>query len=351
MIRWGIVLGFCCALTLLAGPGEIDRRFKPKLPANARVTTVFEQSDGRLLVGGNVESVPESKVLPFAFFVRLRANGQLDHTFRTQREGLVVLGVNQIIEREDGIGVIGGFLLGTDTRSQNAVVFERNGKLTGYTPATNVVKGTWLPDGGIAFEGFQHGYNGRIGFLDANGAGPVYVSTPYLDSQFVWLKGMPDGDVIGYLFRPPGTGPGEPRRLMYSMLHGGIQWREDKTPVPALGPSNTLYLATDRLILWRGAGPFLYELPTAIEPRLPRAIPCLTVRMDGSVVYSMTSHGANFIFRCNQDGSDDQTFPTLLPNGPVNGLLALRNGQILAWGDFTEIDGAPAKNLVRLNSE
>jgi hypothetical protein len=61
-------------------------------------------------------------------------------------------------------------------------------------------------------------------------------------------------------------------------------------------------------------------------------------------------HGTNFIFRCAPDGSNDETFPTLLPNGPVNGLLALRNGQMLAWGDFTEINGVSVPSLVRLNS-
>ena len=332
----------------------MDRRFRPKLPANARVTTVFEQSDGRLLIAGMTTSASGNKALPSPFLVRLRANGPLDRTFRPQQRGdLNILGINEITERADGIGIIGTFRVGNGDQ-RNAIVLERNGKLTSYHPAANFDKGTWLPDGGIAFEGFSHNEPyGRVGFLDATGAGPTFADTPYRQSQFVWLRGMADGDVIGYLFRPAPVPPGESRQLIYSMRNGGREWRPDDTPIPARGPSNTLFLATDFLILWRGAGPFHYQLPAAIFDRLPRTIPCLAPQSDGSVVYSVryTVHGTNFIFRCASDGSNDETFPTLLSNGPVNGLLALRNGQTLAWGDFTEINGTPVPSLVRLNSK
>jgi hypothetical protein len=338
----------------LAAPDEIDRRFNPKLPPDARITTVFEQNDGRLLVAGSVLPPEHSKVQSLTFFIRLRANGQPDPTFRPQRNGLEILDVGEITERADGIGVIGTFRVGNEGAIRSAVVFQHNGKLAPYTPATNFGKGTWLPDGGIAFDGFDHNQTyGRIGFLDANGAGPIYVDIPYEQSQFVWLKGMPDGDVVGYLFRPPSVPPGQPRRLMYSMQNGGAGFDFYPDPIAALGPSNTLYLATDGLVLWRGARPFIYQLPDAIFDHLPRDIPCLAPQSDGSVVYSMryTVHGTNFIFRCASDCSNDQTFPTLLPNAPVNGLLALHNGKTLAWGDFTEINGTPIPGFVRLNSE
>jgi hypothetical protein len=197
-----LVLALCLTLTACIASGEIDRRFKPKLPADARVTKVFEQSDGRLLIAGITATAPGNKALPSPFLVRLRTNGSLDRAFRPQRDGLKIFGVDEMMERSDGIGVIGSFQTGED-QWRNAVVLERNGKLTSYRPAANFDKGTWLPDGGIAFEAFNHSdTHGRIGLLDATGAGPTYVNTPYHQSQFGWLRAMEDGDVIGYLFRP-----------------------------------------------------------------------------------------------------------------------------------------------------
>jgi hypothetical protein len=354
MRYWGIVFGVVLAVTASATPGSIDRRFKPKLPAGARITTVFEQRDGRLLVAGTSTSTTGNKALLLPFVLRLRANGQLDRTFRPQRDGLIILGIDEITERADGLGLIGTFQIRGDDRQRNAVVLERNGQLTPYVPAVNFAKGTWLPDGGIAFDGFHHAETyGRIGFLDAAGAGPAYLETPYRQAQFAWLRGIRDGDVIGFLYRPAPVPPEEPRQLIYSMRNGGHEWRSDQAPIPALGPSNTVYLATDFLQRWGGSGPFDYQLPAAIFHRLPRTIPCLAPRSDGSVVYSVryTVHGTNFIFRCLPDGSNDETFPTLLPNGPVNGLLALRTVGILAWGDFTAINGVPVSSFVRLKAE
>jgi hypothetical protein len=354
MRYWGIFFGVIFAVTASATPGSIDRRFKPKLPAGARITTVFEQRDGRLLVAGTSASSSGNKALQTPFLVRLRANGQLDRSFRPLRDGLTIFGIDEIAERVDGIGLIGTFQTHGDGRRRNAVVLERNGKLVPYAPAANFARGTWLPDGGIAFDGFAHDVTyGRIGFLDASGAGPTYMETPYQQAQFAWLRAAGDGDVIGFLFRPAPVPPGEPRQLIYSTRHGGHEWRADQTPTPAFGPSNTLYLATDSLQLWRGAGLFHYQLPDAIFDRLPRTIPCLAPQSDGSIVYSVryTVHGTNFIFRCAPDGSNDETFPTLLPNGPVNGLLALRTGGIIAWGDFTALNGAPVNNLIRLRAE
>jgi hypothetical protein len=357
MLHRGIVSGFCLTVSILvsgfAAPGDVDRRFKPKLPPNARVTTVFEQSDGRLLVAGHIVSAPGSKALSSTFFIRLRANGQPDPSFRPQRSGLIIHDVGEMMERGDGIGVIGSFQEGTNGPLRNAVVFERSGKRAPYQPALPFSKGTWLPDGGIAFDGFLHGSNGRIGFLDANGEGPIYVETPYADAQFVWLQAIPDGDVVGYLFRPAPVPPGEPRELMYSLRAGGFRFPDGPVPIPALGPSNTLFLATDYLLLWRGAGPFVYQLPSAVFDRLPRTIPCLAAHPDGSVVYSVryTDGRSTFIFRCTPTGANDETFPTLMPNGPVTGLLALRSGKTLAWGDFTKINDVPARQLVRLSHE
>ena len=375
MLRWGILLGCLITHSALCRPGDLVDGFKSRLPTNYQVTIAFEQSNGGLLVGGNITPVVGSG--PFRFFLRLRRNGQIDKTFDAYRDGAWISDVTEVVERPDRrIGVIGE-IFRPDGVYQNAALLFRDGHIDStYIPATNFNSGTWLPDGRVAFGGvapsgtayaFSHSSFAVIRNLSADGKaisdGPWLASA----SLFRWLKALPDGQVVGLLATHLWSN-GDIRSSLYSTggLSSGTEvLRADGLRFPigdgaptiasiASGPSSEVYVGRYRFQSGAHDESFQFQFPGVDLSYSTLRIQAVTVQRDGKPVfaaqacYNCTN---NLVFRCNSDGSVDTSFDVGRgSNGMVAGLLTLRRGDILAWGNFTEWNGKPAHGLARLKT-
>lgn len=374
MLRWGIILGCSLFCSVFAAPGDVDVTFKPKLPTDFAVTIVFELGDGRLLVGGNSSAVTSDGFYTY-FLLRLHANGRLDRAFQPTRGRARLIGpVLDITERSDGtIGAIGQFVTGRkESAPRSAFAVKHNGRLTSFTPATNFYGGAWLPNGGIVFDAtitrdFFYGlapWFGQLGTLNEDGHGLAVARLPYRGARFHWLKAFPDGHVLAILATTP-AGAGSMYHLFYSSQWGELRFEWNYGyPMPSVipGPSNTLYVATFHdgpatgIVRyganWQRDESFLFEFPSAITGSGTNKLSCLTSQADGRLVYAAraATEATNYLFRCQTTGAHDPTFQVMPLNAAVHGLFTLRNGQILVWGDFTELNGIPVQKLVRLNT-
>ena len=371
MLRWGIILGLSFICSAFASPGEVDIAFKSRLPTNYHVGIAFEQSDGRLLVGGNI--APAKPSGPFRFFLRLRSNGQVDKSFNATRHGADVSQASDITERADGkIGVIGSVNFGRKKGWHSAALLRRNGTVDPpYVPITNFNSGAWLPDGSIVYAGRapDNSYYAFATVRTLSPDGQTITEGTWLNSssRLEWLKALPDGKLFGLgviefysgdifygLYSNGGIGgPGETVQPDGSRrFHGdGIA---PKMSIAA-GASNTVYVGRYRYLSNRVDNSFTMEFPgvsnlTFVAVRV-RAV---AVQQDGKPIFvaSICQPPCNTLFRCNTDGSLDPGFNVGSgAHGEVKGLLTLRSGKILAWGDFTEFNGISAPALVRLNTE
>jgi hypothetical protein len=375
MRRWVSIFGCSVTCFIFATPGDLDIKFKPDLPQDFAVTLILEQSDGRLLIAGNSSAVGSDGFYTY-YLLRLRANGRTDPTFQLlrRRAELVIGPALDITERADGtIGAIGPFVPRTrGSSAQSAVVFQRNGRLTAYSPATNFTLGTWMPDGGIAFDATPHRdfYEGlapweQLGQLSRSGDDVLVRQLPYRGDPFRWLKSLPDGNVLAIFAARP-AGAGSTYHLLYSSRWGGLRFEWNYGfPIPSViqGPSNTIYVASSYTgpgtgIVRYGPGwqqdeRFVYAYPAGGASPLAVKYTCMASQTNGKLIYSVCAElgSTNYLFRCDETGQNDTTFHVAPVSAAVHGLLTLRNRQVLVWGDFTEFNGTPAQKLVRLNTD
>jgi uncharacterized delta-60 repeat protein len=99
------------------------------------------------------------------------------------------------------------------------------------------------------------------------------------------------------------------------------------------------------------------RLDTNYTPAMPdNIVHCLALQPDGKLLIGgnfswVGQHNRNGIARLNQDGTVDTTFTNFFNYGAVVYSIAiLTNGQVLAAGQFTTVDGISRPNLARLNS-
>jgi hypothetical protein len=390
MQRWAILL--CCFTfwIVFGRPGEVDESFRPGLPAHHIVTAVFEQEDGKLLVGGSVSPVTWDEV---AFLVRLKPDGKVDESFHVRwgKPGVDsdAWGISQIQVRPNGdIGVLGwDFSLIRGTPLNGAAVFTRNGTLRKWYGTEEIPRGgSFFPDGSILYPSTTNfwftlpGVYAQLRQLDPNGnvawsSGAIAPPSPVKGKSnlFAWCRALPDGTMVGGLMNVVETWyrPWQPvqdyrntRYYLYSSAWGQMQINigsggpidaRKAYAVVAPGPTNSLYLAggphlgilTRRLAGWQIDPSFNFQ-----SPETNGTIRAMAVQPDGKVVYCFIAGGTNQLYRCNTDGSHDLTFGFgAQADASVQSLLVLRSGRILAWGSYMDADGIRRQTFVRLNTE
>jgi uncharacterized delta-60 repeat protein len=280
----------------------------------AHVNAVAVQPDGRILIGGDFNSVGGT---PRTNLARLNVDGSLDASFNPGADHAVLC----LAVDPDGRILVGG-------------VFN----VLGGQPRANV--GRLLPDGR----------------LDAS-------FNPGADDEVWSFAVQPDGRIlVGGAFTVLG---GEPRHFLGRLSTDGSL---DASFDPgADGEVDSLGLQPDGKILVGGwfvtlAGQRRVgvgrldadgSLDTAFAPQGSDAVLSLVIQPDGRILLggrfdTMVGRPRNGIARLNPDGTlDDSFFPS--PDDWVNHLALQPDGKILIGGEFTSIGGTPRQYIARLN--
>jgi len=350
MLRWGILLGWLVAYGASAWPGEVDTSFRPRIRPRGKITVIVEQDDRRLLVGGGFNKPRRGQ---YGMLLRLHDSGRLDRSFKVRAADLSdspVYRIQPLIDGRLGIGMAWrAWFCTSDGRFDQA---SRFGSLV-YTIRAN---------GSVIFENPPIHMPDRWGTLyEIDSAGEAHEYR--IGDWFAWLRTFPDDSVVGMSYNRDKT------IVHVSGVSGNLVGSQVVDLQP--GPSNTIYCAGSLVISGRGWPTYRGKLfrfsgglidstfgfrPVGTENTTDWSLTAIAVAPDGSVVFAAetnkeTGNDRFWVGRVRADGSGDETFEVGSgPNGRVNGILILRSGEILVWGDFTRFDGHRCRGLVRLKA-
>ena len=382
--------------------GTLDTTFDPG--ANDRISTIALQPDGKILVGGNFTTLGGggTGTIARSCIGRLNPDGTIDTGFDpgatgrgTHPEDSTVF---TIVVQTDGKIVIGGELTaaggGTGTafaRSQIARINPDGTIDTGFDPgASNDVKGLALqPDGKILVVGdfTKLGGGGTgvttrnlIGRLNPDGSvdsfdpganNPAMICVALQADGKILVggtcstlggggSGIYTRHFIGRLY-PDGTldknfdpGANTSVRAVAAQADGKILLGGDFT---TLGGGGTGIVTRNRIARVNPDG----TLDTSFDPGANGEVNALAVQADGKILVAgnFTTLGGggtgttlrNHLGRLNPDGTLDTTF-NRGTNRVVLALAVQADGKILIGGNFTSLTGATSRSrIARLNPD
>jgi uncharacterized delta-60 repeat protein len=314
------LLGVTPGLLRINNDGSLDNTFSEIVSKNGAVYRTLEQSDGKILVGGNFQYMNGVLVKSLA---RLNPNGSLDATFIPDFSNVPFLPtVYSIALQPDGKIIVGG---------SGGFVFRRlnpDGSLdSSFTPPS-------MPNSNIMYDlvRLSDGKFLAVGVLTINSVPRTIVrfnSDGTLDNSFTPTQ--PNGTIQKLIVQPDGK-----------ILIGG---RFDT--IGATGRGRIARLNAD------GTLDATFNPPGGANNEVYN----LQLQPDGKVVLSGLFTGINGsmqqnrIGRVNADGSLDASFvQTAAINAPIYGLKLQPDGKILVGGGFTSIGGTTRLGLARFNS-
>jgi uncharacterized delta-60 repeat protein len=305
--------------------GTLDTTFNPGTGANVQVISTTLQSDGKIIIGGNFTTYNGTSINRIA---RLNTDGTLDATFNpgTGASGAV----RNITLQSDGKMIIGGDFTTYNGTSRNRIArLNTDGTLdTTFNPGTGaniLVNSTTLQsDGKIIIGGDFTTYNGtsrnRIARLNTDGT---------LDTTF-----------------NPGTGA--------SGSVGSVNLQSDGKII--IGGFFTTYNGTSRNRIARlntdGTLDTTFNPGTGAD----NLIFFTALQSDGKIIiggnfttYNGTSR--NRIARLNTDGTLDTTFnPTTGADNNITFITLQSDGKIIITGPFTAYNGVSRNRVARLST-
>jgi uncharacterized delta-60 repeat protein len=319
----------------LAGVTTRDRT--PPFGVGGQVNVIVPLADGRVLIGGNFIEVGGTPQIGIA---RLNADGSLDTTFGAGQTGVsgavTNLQVYAIAVQPDGKIVIGGqFLVVNGVIRGNLARLNADGTLdtsfgnglSGVTGANSQVNAVAVqPDGKILIGGFFGTLNGSEhgAFARLNADGTLDAAFPDILSA--------GGRVGRIALQPDGK-----------ILIGGAF-----STVAGASRGNVARLNTDGTIdttFGNGlAGANSSILGLALQSDGKVIIAGLFNRVNGTL-----RHG---VARVNADGTLDTTFGIAvnLPGQAPQSVAVQSDGKVIVGGNFNQIGGVTATNLVRLTA-
>ena len=307
--------------------GSIDESFIYGTGFNNNVNTMQNQSDGKILVGGEFTTYDD--MFPYNSIIRLNSDGSIDDTF--------VIGtgfdydVRTIKIQSNGkILVGGGFTSYNGTPSNRIIRLNTDGSIdntfvigTGFTSVVNILQ--IQPDGKILIGGSFSSYNGtpsnNIIRLNTDGSvDDTFVIGDGFDVLVNTIILQSDGKILvgGYFTNYSGTSSNNISRLNSD---GSI----DDTFVIGSGFNNSV-----RTIVIQSDGKILVGGDFGDYDGIP----------------------SNYIIRLNSNGSMDNTFVIGTGfNGVVYTIEIQSDGKILVGGNFISYDGTISYYIIRLNSD
>jgi len=325
-------------LVRLNQDGRPDQTFNPTFSTFGIVNALAQQTDGKILAGGNfnqANGAPRSKI------ARFNADGSLDTTFNS---GIGIMpdpfnGTNTVYDiavQADGKILVGGSFGGYNGSNARSLArlnqdgtldstFNASGFFYNFTLSSTVFDVLVQPDGKIlvggAFFGNSNSTFSNIAFMiRLNSNGTVDQSfTGNLNSTVRVIVRQPDGKLlVGGSFT---TNSGLIRNRITRLNADGSP---DTTFNPAGGFDTTVF-------------------DIALQP-------------DGKIlaVGNFTSFNGtprNRIARLNANGSLDTSFDSSIgANGLVFSIALRSDGQIAIGGQFSTYNNAPRNRLAQLNS-
>lgn len=349
----------------------------------ARVNAIAVQPDGKALVGGLFQGYNDR---PASGLVRVNANGTLDASFNTGTTDIVVA-VNALAVQPDGKIIAGGAFNFTGSTSQGITRFTSTGALdatfisgSGFTGDVRAL--VLQPDGRILVAGNMSAYNGtsckRVVRLNANGTLDASFNTGTgPDAQVNAIALLPDGSVViggsfanvngnarGGLARLQSDGSLDPVFPSGAGVSGFLSGSTfPHVEVLAALPDSRLLVGgnfthvhgTDRSCIARLLSTGAVDATFDPGYGANHTVTSFAVQPDGKVVVggrftNMNWANRHMLARLNTDGSLDTNYPVQLGIGAgIWALARLTDGDLLAGGEFTELNDAGRNRLARVN--
>ncbi len=291
--------------------GSLDTTFNPGTGFNGTISKIVVQSDGKILVGGDIFSYNGT---PRRGIARLNADGSLDTNFNPITPSNTFLTVNTIALQSDGKILIGGTFNSVNGQTRTSIArLNADGSLdTSFNPTfgnATIRSIVVQSDGKIMVGGFFSGVNGfsRTNLVRLNADGS-------LDSSFN------TGNIS------------EVRQI------------EVQTDGRYLILTNTIVRLNNN-----GATD-----STFVSPTFNDTLNQFLVQPDGSILVGGRFTAINNVSRSNiarlqPNGALDIGFLPSGANGAVRTIVRQSDGQILVGGDFSIIGGVTRLSIARLN--
>jgi uncharacterized delta-60 repeat protein len=356
--------------------GSKDTAFNTGSGFNSNVTSIAQQADGKILIGGsftNYNGVTKNSI------IRLNTDGSNDTTFNT---GTGVGGLVYSIELQtDGKILVGGlFSSFNGVTEYNIIRLNADGsKDTTFNTGTGIGGNVFLikqqPNGKILIGGPFDSYNGTtencIIRLNSDGTKDVTFNTGTgFDLAVETIALQADGKIlVGGDFT---TYIGITENNIIRLNSDGTKDTTFNAGSGFIGNVYTIKQLSDGKILVGGA---FTTFNGVTENRIIRlntdgskdtsfntgtgfnsSVWTIAQQSDGKIVIGgqfNTYNGVteNNIIRLNTDGTKDTTFN----NGQFNNIIRTTeeqtNGKILVGGDFTSYKGVTENRIIRLNSD
>lgn len=349
--------------------GSIDNTFLVGTGFNEPVKTIFIQSDGKILIGGNFSNYNETNSNRI---IRLNSNGTIDNSFSIGNG--FNNSVKSIAIRLDGKIMVGGDF----TRYNNAMVFgliclNPNGIKDITFPTVNdpfrvnaIIIDPTSPRIYVAYDLELYGTD-KIMKIHYTGEKDIYwqKSIINIDSKINSLVLQSDGKLIA-------VGNFSNRIIRYEQPYGNIDLTLN-TGVGFNDKVNCIAIQKDGKILTGGKYNAYKEVPTN---RITRLLPTgviensfcsisalnnttktIVTDSDGKIFLggNFTSYNGlttNRIAKLLNNGAIDNSFNIGSGfDGTVNSITIQSDGKILVGGDFSSYNGKNANLLVRLNKD
>lgn len=353
-------------LSRLNANGTIDTSFQ--INSIGQVNTILVQPNGKILVGGNFNffnGITSNRIL------RLNSDGSLDTNF-ILNQGFNARVNSLYLETNGEIVVAGNFTQYNGTFTKGAARLTSTGTLSNLFNINTFDPGVMTiaeqSDGKLIFGGF---FAGNLTRTYANGD-EDFTFNPVLSANGIISKSILQADgkivIFGSFDRYDNVSTSNFIRLH---VDGSLDTSFNST----LGPSTTLYdmkIQSDGKILVGGThnGAFYFlkrmnidgSLDTTFNPIMTAynsyiEINSISVQPDGKLIVGGIFEGANGflsknIARLNPDGSTDTSFYSAPDNynHKIKCASLLPNGQIIIGGDISTYQGIPVNNVARLNT-
>ena len=318
--------------------GTLDASFDPNVGAGAEVHTVVVQADGKILLGGGIQSLrPNGAAVatPRSGIARVNADGSLDVGFDPNPNSHV----ESIALQADGKILIGGSF--TTLRPSGAVSgtfrvgiarVNADGSLdSGFTTSVNSIVNCVAvqTDGKILL-------GGSFTTVQAGVAASVVANNGAISSPRNRIARINADGTLDVGFNPNANGSVE---CMTVQADGKILLAGNFTTLQPNGAASP----TARIVFARVN--LDGTLDDGFVPPGNDDIYSLTLQADGKILVgdSMQKH----IQRLGSDGSLDTGFKPA-PNGIVRSVAVQSDGKVLVSGSFTTLNGSTRNGFARL---
>ncbi|MBI4324350.1 MAG: hypothetical protein HY674_03725, partial [Chloroflexi bacterium] len=322
--KGGAVLGSPNSVTVTVvdddfGPGSLDQSFDPAGGPNGTVRALVLQSDGKILIGGEFDTV---NGISLNHIGRLNPDGEVDSSF-APGAGPDAL-VSSLAARAEGKVIAGGAFRTVGTLGRSWVArFLTNGFVDGTFSLTagenaEVLAVAAQPDGKVLVGGAFTTPSSGIARINANGSLDVsFDPDTGTDGPVRALALQPDGRVIiaGQFTKLGGV----PRGSIARLQANGLLDTTFASGLGANGPVNSIVGQSDGKVLIAGE----FTMVNGVS--------------------------RTRVARLNPDGTTDSSFlPGAGPNGAVQALALQADGKVFVAGDFTTVSGVARARIARL---